>query len=63
MSENAPEKSCQTAQGKWAEIRAEYVARYPVADPEQPLVERIRQDERTLAAAIRERSTRQYLTQ
>jgi len=42
--------------------RSEYAQKYPVSDPEQPLGERIRQDERTLAAAIRERSTRQYLT-
>jgi len=42
--------------------RSEYAQKYPVAGPEQPLGERIRQDERTLAAARREVVARQHLT-
>ncbi len=36
-----------------------YATRYPVADPSLPMGEQMRANEKTLAAAIRERSARQ----
>jgi len=40
--------------------RAEVEARYPLADPDLPLPEQITADEKTLRAALRERSAGQY---
>jgi len=40
-----------------------YAAKYPLADAELPLSDQMAADERTLGAAIRERTARQYATQ
>lgn len=43
----------------WREQRAAYAIRYPVADDTLPLGEQDRQNEKTLAAVMRERAARQ----
>jgi len=58
---NTPASTSETCTKARAQ-RAEYQRRYPLADKSLPLPEQMAADEATLRAVMRERSTRQFVT-